>query len=145
MAYLCHDICCEVPQLVMSDGWEATCGAHGQPRRNDHKHSCWVGWRAASCSAGTRRLGMKSLWSANPMGRADNPFSLPSSIARCRYLGNLARSCVAVAACRCCLSLLTSAFAHCCSRVVSNVSSCCCRRMRAARGAVTFCEVVRMY
>ena len=27
MAYLRHDICCEVPQLVMSDGWEATCGA----------------------------------------------------------------------------------------------------------------------
>ena len=27
MAYVHHDIYCEVPQLVMSDGWEATCGA----------------------------------------------------------------------------------------------------------------------
>ena len=25
--HTCHDICCEVPQLVIFDGWEATCEA----------------------------------------------------------------------------------------------------------------------
>ena len=27
MADLSHDLCCEIPQLVVSDGWEATGGA----------------------------------------------------------------------------------------------------------------------
>ena len=68
-----------------------------------------------------------------------------SSIACWRCLGSVVQSCVAVATCFCCLSRLISAFAHCCFWMMSKVILCCCRRMRLARGAVTFWEEVNSW
>ena len=50
MADLSHDFCCEIPQLIMSDGREASSGAAESMinREGMTIHNCWVGWPAAS-------------------------------------------------------------------------------------------------
>ena len=80
------------------------------------------------------------------MGRAEShveaPFSLPSSMARCKWRGSCAFNSVAALDRHCHLVFLTVAFASCWSSKVSAVRLGCWSRMRAARGAVTFVEEV---
>ena len=89
------------------------------------------------------------LWNANPcssMGGTDNQEEAPSHSQVPLHIAGTSGTLRPSGS----LSLLLktffiSAFAHCCSWVVSSVSSCCCERMRAARGAVTFCEDINSW
>ena len=58
MADLSHDLCCEIPQLIMSDGREASSGAaESVPNREGMAiYTCWVDWPAASYTEETEHL-----------------------------------------------------------------------------------------